>query len=92
MLTDEAAQDRPDGISPTALDALAAASAAQPEDYLNPSRLKFSKFHHASNGPSLTKRQLERVAKTTTAFRESNTKRWTLPLRTHRERLRYELC
>lgn len=61
------------------------------KDYLNPSRLTFLKIHHASNDP-LTKRQLERVAKTTTAFRESNTKRWTLPLRTHRERLRYELC
>ena len=38
MLTAEAAQDRPDGISPTALDALdamVAAAAAQPEAALN---------------------------------------------------------
>ena len=35
MLTAEAAQDRPDGISPTALDAMAAATAAQPEAALN---------------------------------------------------------
>ena len=35
MLTAEAAQDRPDGISPTALDAMVAAAAAQPEAALN---------------------------------------------------------
>ena len=35
MLTAEAAQDRPDGISPTALDAMAATAAAQPEAALN---------------------------------------------------------
>ena len=35
MLTAEAAQDRPDGISPTALDEMAAAAAAQPEAALN---------------------------------------------------------
>ena len=35
MLTAEAAQDRPDGISPTALDEMAAAAAAQPEAALD---------------------------------------------------------